>query len=135
MRKASLILTALQLFSDFLQDRLTGKLFTLDVEKEANGYDTGDPADIIQMVHWQKQLFQRHPKLSQLACASKVVAASIEFLRAHENGKLTNGAYPKLLEEVGGCLREAAGAHGSLTGADLATLEKEHRAYLVALSK
>ena len=95
----------------------------------------GDPADIVQMVSWQKQLFQQLPKLSRLACAPKVVEASNEFLRGRQSGKLTNAAYPKLLEEVGGCLREAVGAQGSLTGPDLATLEKEHRAYLLELSK
>jgi len=111
-----------------LLNGVNARLTMLQLEK-------GDPADIIQMVRWQKQLFLRHPKLSQLACALKVVAASDEFLRGRENGKLTNSAYPKLLKEVGACLREAAGAHGSLTGTDLATLEKEHRAYLLELSK
>jgi hypothetical protein len=119
--------------------QLTGKVATLlngvDARLTMLQLEKGDPADIVQMVRWQKQLFQGHPKLSRLGCAPKVVAASSEFLRGSETGKLTNSAYPKLLEEVGGCLREAAGAHGNLTGPDLATLEKEHRAYLLALSK
>ena len=98
--------------------------------------EKGDPADIIQMVRWQKHLFQRHPKLSRISCASKVVAASSEFLHGRETGKLTNSNYPKLLDEVRLCLLEAAGgAHGDLTSSDLAALEKEHRAYLIALSK
>jgi hypothetical protein len=114
-----------------LLNGVDARLTMLQLEK-------GDPADIIQMVRWQKQLFQRHPKLSRIGCASKVVAASNEFLHGRETGKLTNSAYPKLLEEVRGCLREALGAQGaqgSLTSSDLATLEKEHRAYLLALSK
>lgn len=66
---------------------------------------------------------------------AKIVAASAEFLHSRENGKLTNCAYPQLLAEVGPCLREAGGAHGNLKDSNLATLEKEHREYLLALSK
>jgi len=120
--------------------QLIGKVATLlngvDARLTMLQLEKGDPADIVQMVRWQKQLFQRHPKLSRLGCASKVVAASSEFLRGRETGKLANSAYPKLLEEVRWCLLEAAGGrHGDLTSSDLATLEKEHRAYLVAISK
>jgi len=97
--------------------------------------EKGDPADIMQMVRWQKQLFRQQPKLAELKCAPKVIEASTEFLHGRESGRLTNTAYPKLLEEVGGCLREAAGAQGDLKSSDLAMLEKEHRAYLLALSK
>lgn len=115
-----------------------------DVATLLNGLDShltmlqlqnGDPADILQMVSWQKQLFQQQSKLAQLACASKLVAASDRFLHGRQNGKLTNREYPRLLEEVGDCLREAAGQRGNLTGSDLAALEKEHRDYLLALSK
>lgn len=95
----------------------------------------GDPADILQMVRWQKRLFQQEPKLAQLGCAPKLVEASAGFLSGRESGRLTNSGYPRLLEEVGGCLREAAGDQGSLAGSDLAALEKQHRAYLLALSK
>jgi hypothetical protein len=97
--------------------------------------ERGDPADIMQMVRWQKQLFEHHPKLSRLPCAGKIVAASAEFLHSRESGKLTNSAYPQLLAEVGPCLREAGGAHGDLKDSNLATLEREHREYLLALSK
>jgi hypothetical protein len=118
---------------------LTGKVATLlngvDARLTMSQLEKGDPADIVQMVRWQNQIFQRHPKLSRLACAPKIVEASSRFLRAREQGKLTNSAYPKLLDEVRGCLREAAGGKGDLTSPDLATLEKEHRAYLLALSK
>jgi hypothetical protein len=119
--------------------RLTAKVATLlngvDARLTMLQLEKGDPADIMQMVRWQKQLFERHPKLSRLPCAAKVVAASTEFLRSRESGKLTNKAYPKFLAEVGPCLREAGGAHGDLRDPNLATLEKEHREYLLALSK
>jgi hypothetical protein len=111
-----------------LLNGVDARLTTLQLQK-------GDPADIMQKVRWQKQLFEHHPKLSRLPCAGKIVAASAEFLHSRENGKLTNSAYPQLFAEVGPCLREAAGAHGDLNGFDLATLEREHREYLLALSK
>jgi hypothetical protein len=95
----------------------------------------GDPADIVQMVNWQKQLFRQQPKLAQFKCSPKVVEASSEFLNGRQSRKLTNRAYPKLLEQIRGCLQEAAGPHGDLAGDDLAKLEKEHRDYLLALSK
>jgi len=118
---------------------LIGKVATLlnaiDARLTMLQLEKGDPADIMQMVRWQKEIFQHHPKFSKLACAQKLVEASNQFLRGREQGKLTNSVYPKFLEEVGGCLREAAGARGDLTGSDLATLEKAHHAYLLALSK
>jgi len=97
--------------------QLTGKVTTLlnsvDARLTMLQLEKGDLADIVQMVRWQKQLFQRYPKLSRLGCAPKVVTISNEFLHGRETGKLTNSAYPKLLEQVSGCLREAAGAQGA----------------------
>jgi hypothetical protein len=58
---------------------------------------------------------------------------STDFLRGRETGHLTNHAYPHLLQDVAGCLRQPAGPHGDLKASDLATLEKEHHAYLLAL--
>jgi hypothetical protein len=94
----------------------------------------GDAADILQMVRWQKQLFRHQPKLSQLACSSKLMDASTQFLSGRENRKLTNKAYPEFLAEVSGCLSEAAGKRLEFSGSDLAALEKEHRAVLLALA-
>jgi len=111
-----------------LLNGVDARLTMLQLEK-------GDVADIMQMVRWQKQLFERHPKLSRLPCAAKVAAASAEFLRSRESGKLTNSAYPKLLEEVGPCLREAGGIRGDFKDSNLATLQKEHRDSLLALTK
>lgn len=114
---------------------LASLLNSLDAQLSQLELEKGDPADIMQMVHWQKQLFRQRPKLAELKCSPKVVEASTEFLRGRESGHLTNQAYPKLLDEVRECLREAAGTLGNLAGSDLAALEKEHRAYLLALSK
>ena len=60
---------------------------------------------------------------------------SSAFLTVRESRRLTNAVYPKLLLEVAGCLREAAGSQGELKGESLAALEKQHRTYLLALSK
>jgi hypothetical protein len=118
-----------------LLDRVTSLLNAVDSFLTMVQLEHGDPADIVQMVRWQKQLFRQQPNLAQLSCASKVVDASTEFLHGRQTGHLTNHVYPHLLQEVGGCLRQAAGDHGDLKGSDLATLEKEHRAYLQALAK
>jgi hypothetical protein len=44
----------------------------------------GDPADILQMVRWQQELFRRQPALSKLSCAKDVVASSSYFLRERQ---------------------------------------------------
>ncbi len=118
-----------------LVDRVISLLNAVDSYLTMLQLDRGDPADIMQMVRWQKQLFRQQPNLAQLPCAPKVVDASTDFLHGRETGHLTNHAYPHLLQEVAGCLGQAAGAHGDLKASDLATLEREHRAYLLALAK
>jgi len=118
-----------------LVDAVSTLLNAVDAQLTALQLEKGDPADIVQMVRWQKQLFRQQPKLTGLNCAPKVINASTEFLNGRESGQVTNHAYPELLEEVSGCLREAAGALGDLKGNDLAKLEKEHRDYLLALAK
>jgi hypothetical protein len=131
----SLFAAATRASAPELVDDVTTLLNGVDARLTMLQLQHGDPADIVQMVRWQKQLFQQKPKLAKLECASKVVDVSTEFLRGRESRRLTNNAYPQLLREVGQCLREAAGARGNFTGSDLAELENVHRAYLLALSK
>ena len=101
----------------------------------------GDAADIEQMVRWQKQLYRQQPDLSKLTCAAKLIKASTKFLHGRSNGNLTNAAYPKLLSEVAGCLREGVELKGGAIGSplfkssNLAALEKEHRGYLLMLAR
>jgi hypothetical protein len=102
----------------------------------------GDVADIVQMVRWQKQLYQRQPSMRKLSCSDDLVAASKEFLEGRESGKLTNAAYPDLLGKVSKCLRRGVEAQGGSVPAavmfgskDLAALEKEHRSYLLIIAR
>lgn len=97
--------------------------------------EKGDPADIQQMVRWQKDLFRKQPKLAQLSCTPKLLETSTAFLHGRETGKITNRAYPQLLKDVSACLSTAAGVPVQFASADLAALEKEHRNTLLALSK
>lgn len=117
-----------------LANAVTTLLNAVDAHLTMRQLEKGDPADILQMVRWQKRLFQRQPKLAELSCSAEVVKASSAFLAGREEGKLTNRDYPKLLAEVSQCLHEAAGMQGELASSDLATLEREHRAYLQTLS-
>ena len=110
-------------------------LNALDASLTALQLQRGDPADIVQMVRWQKQLFRQNQKVAQLACAPKVIDASSEFIEGRESGKLTNREYPEHLKRVVSCLREAAGIFGGLEGTDFGALQKEHRAYLLALAR
>ena len=131
------------------QAETSAPALTGDVASLLNGADArltaielskGDPADIVQMVRWQKQLFRTRPDLAKLACASKVAEASGAFLALRDARKATNAEiYPKLLGDVSACLREAAAKRGAppagdFSGKDLAALERVHRAYLLALA-
>jgi hypothetical protein len=102
----------------------------------------GDPADILQMVRWQQELFRRQPALLKLSCAKDVVASSSYFLRERDRGKLTNSVYPDLLARQSQCLLEGVRATGGKLGnarpfqsTDLAALQKEHRAILLQLAR
>ena len=100
--------------------------------------DRGDPADIMQMVRWQSQLFRTQANLRALRCATDVVNVSNTFLRARQSRSLSSAAYPKFLADVSPCLRAGLGpsaAAPSFGGSDLAALEKAHRAVLLALSQ
>ncbi len=131
----SLKVAAAQKSATELVDAVSTLLNAVDAQLTKLQLQKGDPDDILQMVRWQKQLFRQKPKLSELECSSQVIGASTEFLRGRESGRLTNRFYPKLLNEVRGCLREAAGPLGDFKSSDLATLEKQHRAYLLVLSR
>jgi hypothetical protein len=117
-----------------------------DVASLLNGVDAnltqlqlerGDPADIPQLVRWQRMLFLTRANLAKLSCAPDVVKASNTFLRTGDATPL-GSAYPKHLADVIGCLREGLGpreALGALVGSNLSGLERAHRAMLLALAR
>lgn len=99
----------------------------------------GDPADILQMVRWQRTLFETLPKLTS---SKEIVGASQKFIRNFEARKVGPKDYAPLLARLEPALRTAAKELGSeeLRSAALQiarslksrprTLEKAHRDFL-----
>ncbi|HEX8282082.1 MAG TPA: hypothetical protein VF588_01955 [Pyrinomonadaceae bacterium] len=118
-------------------------LNALDARLTQMQLSNGDPADILQMVRWQRELFRQQPKLSRLGCASELLASSNEFLRGRESRKLRNDpAYPELLAKNSRCLLEGLRASGGkapnarpFASRDLSALQKEHRSLLLELAR
>ena len=117
-------------------------LNALDAQLSQVQLRDGDPADILQMVRWQQELFRRQPALAKLSCAAELISSSSRFLRDRESRKLTNAAYPELLARQSQCLLEGVRATGGklpntrpFQSKELAALEKDHRAILLQLSR
>lgn len=115
---------------------------SLDAQLSQLQLRDGDPADILQMVRWQRHLYRRQPKLSKLSCSADLLASSNEFLREREARRLTNSAYPALLAKSSRCLLEGVRAQGGsvpnarlFASSSLAALEREHRAMLLELAR
>ena len=115
---------------------------TLDAQLSDLQLQNGDVADIVQMVRWQRYLYERQPHLAKLSCSKELVQQSSEFIEARERRKLTNAAYPKFLDSVNKCLNEGVRAAGGNIDRgmfeysnDLAALQKEHRSVLLRLAK
>ncbi len=108
----------------------------------------GDPADILQMVLWQRRLYSTAPELTRLKVARHVVEESDEFIRAYGKPKARDDSYAELLRELHDSFHDTAEALEKqdrqlevLTDeilrhtSSLAGLEKAHRAYLIELQK
>jgi hypothetical protein len=111
----------------------------------------GDPADILQTVVWQADLFTQLPHQKPLQCSkrrpssdrdksqieeSDVVGESKEFRKAYEARKIGNHDYPGLINDLLPCFKETAKAFGvSLRlEEDIANMVKS-LGYPVALQK
>jgi len=108
----------------------------------------GDPADILQMVLWQRRLYSTAPELTHLKVARHVVEESDAFIRAYGRPKAQGDNYAELLRELHNSFHDTAEAlekqdrrleaaadeikehYGSPAG-----LEKAHRAYLMELQR
>lgn len=97
--------------------------------------DAGDPADVVLMVRWQRDLFRG----AKLPCAAKLVAASERYVDAIGRRKITNAEYPSLLKESAGCLAEAGATKEQLAAlfeaTTLAAQQKAHREVLLSLRR
>ncbi|MGH2703795.1 MAG: hypothetical protein ACRDJ4_01465 [Actinomycetota bacterium] len=107
--------------------------------------DAGDPADILQMVEWQRRLYGELPELRRLGASVGFQVQSQEFVRSYESHKVGNDAYPNLIRSVCEALEEAAEAlprlglrerlerlRGALGSP--ARLQRAHRDVLLALA-
>jgi len=118
----------------------------------------GDPADILQNVVWQTDLYTKLPPQKALHCSKRphsgegekieagdVVVESREFRKAYETRKITNDDYPSLISNLLPCFRETAKEFGSKVSLeeDIANmvkslnspvaLQRSHYGYLLKL--
>jgi hypothetical protein len=102
----------------------------------------GDPADILQMVRWQEQLYRTRPVLGRLDCAAVVEKDSQEFIRSWN--QRNPDSYRALIRALSDCFHttakalqdnrlETAAAAMDQSGLSISALEKAHRQFLLAL--
>jgi hypothetical protein len=66
----------------------------------------GNPADILQNVRWQKDLFTKVPALARLRCSSPLLNVSEKFISAFGERRASIKDYPALIDSSASCLRE-----------------------------
>jgi hypothetical protein len=107
----------------------------------------GDPADILQNVRWQRELYEDIPLLRELSCSGEVRKLSQEFVRRFERRAATNSDFPALLHRLLQCFKQTAQAVArprlqleeavraiEEAGDQLAALQHAHREFLLKLS-
>jgi hypothetical protein len=111
--------------------------------------EEGDPADILQMVRWQKQLYVSKPQLQNLPAARRVEAESERFIGDYARRVMDTDAYRGLLRNLVFSFHETAESLDRLQikigpelreleehlGRSAGSLEKAHREYLVKLQE
>ena len=124
----------------------TSVLNRLDSYLTALQLERGDPADILQNVRWQEDLYGRTPALRRLECAAKVSQLSRAFIHAFAERGSGTTTYRKLIEELLPCFKQTADALPRLgLGRHITemtrriehptALQKTHRDYLLALER
>ena len=106
----------------------------------------GDPADILQNVRWQKDLYTRVPQLRRLALTRHLLDESQKWIVAYGARKARANDYPRLVKDLLGAFRATAQALRTANlhlEADIAEMEKHldsvtalqkaHRDYLLKL--
>jgi hypothetical protein len=83
----------------------------------------GNPADVLQTVIWQEELYAHLPHLRGEAFARKVVERSRQFIAANEARKRTNRDYSALLQELLPLFRATDSHLGGHLAAALVALE------------
>jgi hypothetical protein len=107
----------------------------------------GDPADILQMVRWQRQLYLSKPQLQNLREAHRIVEESQKFISDYGKRKLDDAAYRKLILSLVRSFHETVESLEKLNVKiepelhkmeehlvlSVASLEKAHHEYLMKL--
>lgn len=122
-----------------------GLLNTADAFLTMLRLSKGDPADALQMVRWEEDLFRRVPALAQLPSAPRVLERTAKFIDAYGRRRATSSDYEGLLSELR-ALHEEAGkklarkapglvqrAREIAAAADLAGRQSAHRRFLELL--
>jgi hypothetical protein len=110
----------------------------------------GDSSDILQMVRWQRELYENRATLARLGCSSQVKDESAKFIRGW-GIKADPDSYPRLLASLNRCFRRTAEVlekgrediERAVDGIEdavedkrsLAVVEKAHRAYLLKVEQ
>ncbi|MEO6714500.1 MAG: LysR family transcriptional regulator [Mycobacteriales bacterium] len=119
----------------------------LDAHLTMRQLEDGDVADILQNVRWQLSLYTTVASLARLDSAQAVVEFSERFIAGFETREIGNAAFPELIEHTLEAFRETAKAAArkqpavkqrlesleKALGEDLATLQREHRGWLLEL--
>jgi len=107
----------------------------------------GDPADILQMVRWQKQLYLSKPQLRNLPGARRISEESERFIGSYGKRKMDDAAYRELILSLMRSFHETAESLEKLNVKiepelhrleehlvlSVAGLEQAHQDYLVKL--
>lgn len=107
--------------------------------------DGGDPADTLQMVRWEQDLYTSVPTLARLHVAAEVAELADRFIGDFGARKATNADYRPLLEELAAAHSETAKrlarttpglsqlAKAILADKSLSAAQRAHRQFLLAL--
>jgi hypothetical protein len=128
-----------------LADHVT-LLNKLDATQTMIQKSQGDPADILQMVRWEKELYSTNPRLKRLNSSAFVVKRSQEFVDDYGKRKRSASDYPDLMRALLKSLHETAKELDTPRAkleaevdqiesnlGSLNALENAHRSYLLAL--
>ena len=124
----------------------TSLLNRLDSYVTALQLERGDPADILQNVRWQDELYGRTAALRKLECAERLSEVSRAFIDAFGERESGPEAYPTLIKQLLACFEQTAQALPRLRLEkpiaemqrqleDMTALQKAHREYLLALDR
>jgi hypothetical protein len=109
----------------------------------------GDPADILQNVRWQRDLFVRAGRLAALSAAGSLVDAARSFIDGYGQRLLNDPDYPVFLRTNADSLRRVAGElettlpgltakeqalEAAVATGDLTAMQKAHRDFLAQLA-